>query len=146
MYLVSSCLAGINCRYNGSNSVDEDIKKLVEEGKAIPVCPEVFSGLKIPRQCCEIVICNGEKKVLTEDGKDLTKEFLEGAKKTLDIAKILNVEKAILQSRSPSCGYGTIYDGTFTGNLIEGYGFTAKLLEKEGIKIYTENNFKEEKW
>ncbi len=146
MYLVSACLAGINCRYNGSNSGHEAIKKLVEDGKAIPVCPEVLAGLPTPRKSCEMVMVDGEKKILTDDGEDITEAFIKGAEKTWKIAEILDVERAILQTRSPSCGYGIVYDGTFTGNLVEGNGFTAALLEEKGIKVYTENNFQEEDW
>lgn len=139
MYLVSACLAGVNCRYNGTNSVDPFIEKLVKEGKALPVCPEQLAGLPTPRACCEIVIDHiGTRKILTKDGQDFTKEFLEGAEKTLAIAKIINAKKAVLQSRSPSCGYSLIYDGTFSGNLKEGIGFTAELLVQNGIKVYTE--------
>lgn len=87
------------------------------------------------------------KKILTDDGEDITEAFIKGAEKTWKIAEILDVERAILQTRSPSCGYGIVYDGTFTGNLVEGNGFTAALLEeKKGIKVYTENNFQEEDW
>lgn len=139
MYLVSACLAGVNCRYNGTNSVDPFIEKLVMEGKALAVCPEQLAGLPTPRACCEIIIDpNGIRKIVTKDGQDLTKEFFEGAEKTLAIAKIINAKKAILQSRSPSCGYSLIYDGTFSGNLKEGIGFTAELLVQNGIEVYTE--------
>jgi len=141
MYLVSACLAGVNCRYDGSNSVNETIYKLVMEGKAIPVCPEQIAGLSTPRACCEIIIDeNGNEKIKSKVGEDFTKEFSEGAEKTLKIAQIIGVEKAILQSRSPSCGYGSIYDGTFSGNFKDGTGFTAELLIKNGIKVYTEND------
>lgn len=139
MYLVSACLAGVNCRYNGSNSADPFIEKLVKEGKALPVCPEQLAGLPTPRACCEIIVDkNGTTKIMTKEGQDFTKEFIDGAEKTLAIAKIINAEKAILQSRSPSCGYSIIYDGTFSGNLKEGIGFTAELLVENGIQVYTE--------
>ncbi|MCY6371328.1 DUF523 domain-containing protein [Clostridium ganghwense] len=141
MYLVSACLAGVNCRYNGGNSKHKTICELVKEGKAIPICPEQLSGLPTPRACCEIIIDeSGNKKIMSEGGQDFTKEFIEGAEKTLEIARIIGVEEAILQSRSPSCGYGCIYDGTFSGNFKEGYGFTAELLAKNGIEVYTEND------
>ncbi|MCY6484706.1 DUF523 domain-containing protein [Clostridium aestuarii] len=141
MYLVSACLAGVNCRYNGGNITNIVIQELVKQGKAIAICPEQLSGLPTPRACCEIVIAeNGNRKIATKDGQDFTKEFVEGAEKTLAIAKVIDVKKAILQSRSPSCGCGTIYNGTFTGNLKKGYGFTAELLIKNGIEVYTEND------
>lgn len=138
MYLVSSCLVGINCRYDGENNLNEKAAKLVKEGKAIPLCPEVLGGLDIPRDPAEIITDQkGNKKVLTEKAQDLTAQFRLGAEKTLEIAKILEVKKAVLQERSPSCGYGKIYDGTFSSNLISGNGLTAELLTKNGIKILT---------
>ena len=141
MYLVSSCLAGINCRYNGGNSEHRTIVKLVNQGKAIPVCPEQLAGLSTPRTSCEIVVCeNGGIKVISEDGQDFTKQFSEGAEKALAIAKSIGIKKAILKSKSPSCGCGLIYDGTFSGKLIEGNGLTAELLIKNDIEVYTENN------
>lgn len=141
MYLVSSCLAGVNCRYNGGNSEHKVIVELVKEGKAIAVCPEQLVGLPTPRACCEIVIDeNGNEKVISKDGQDFTKEFAEGAEKTLAIAKVIGVKKAILQSKSPSCGCGLIYDGTFSGKLIEGKGLTTKLLIQNNIEVYTEND------
>jgi uncharacterized protein YbbK (DUF523 family) len=112
----------------------------VKRGLAIPVCPEQLGGLPTPRVCCEIVIGeNGEKKIISKDGKDFTKEYVEGAEKTLAIAKIIGIKKAILQSRSPSCGYSRIYDGTFNGKLIKGNGLTAELLTQNGIIVYTED-------
>lgn len=141
MYLVSSCLAGINCRYDGRNSENKFVVELIKQGKAIPVCPEQLGGLPIPRICCEIAINkDGSKKVISKYGKDFTKEFLDGGEKTLAIAKITGIKKAILKSKSPSCGCGLIYDGTFSGNLIEGNGTAAELLIKNGIEVYTEND------
>jgi uncharacterized protein YbbK (DUF523 family) len=141
MYLVSSCLAGVNCRYNGSNSKNEFILQLVKEGKAIALCPEQLAGLPIPRPCCEIIIDeSGNKKVVGKDGQDFTKEFIEGAEKTLDIIKTIGIKKAILKSKSPSCGYGLIYDGNFSGKLIKGNGLTTEILINNGIKVYTEND------
>lgn len=141
MYLVSACLAGINCRYNGSDSANKAIQELVREGKAIAVCPEIIAGLPIPRACSEIIIAeDGNRKIVSKGGQDFTKEFIEGAEKTLEIAKTIGVEKAILQSRSPSCGYGLIYDGTFCGELKAGNGLTAELLVENGIEVYTEND------
>lgn len=140
-YIVSACFCGINCKYSGGNNKNEFIRKLVIEGKAFPVCPEVFGGLSTPRKPCEITIDeNGNKKILSKDGKDLTEEFKNGAQKTLQIAKILNIKKAILKSKSPSCGYKKVYDGTFSGKLKEGSGFAAQLLLDNGIKVYTEDD------
>ena len=141
MYLVSACLAGIHCRYNGTHTADQVIQKLVREGKAIPICPEVIGGLPTPRAASEIIIDKeGNRKVVSKDGQDLTNEFTKGAEKTLAIAKTLGVKKAILQSRSPSCGYGLIYDGSFSGKFKEGNRITAELLVKNGIEVYTYTN------
>ncbi len=143
MYLVSACLAGINCRYDGSNSKNDYVKKLVDDGKAIPVCPEVLGGLNISRPCAEMIVDrNDSKKIITEDGQDVTDEFMEGAKKTLDIAKTIGTKIAILKSKSPSCGHGTVYNGKFSGKLVAGNGVTADLLIKNGIKIFSEKNVK----
>jgi uncharacterized protein YbbK (DUF523 family) len=139
MYLVSSCLAGINCRYDGKNNLNKKVTELVKAGKAIPVCPEVLGGLPTPRDPSEIIVDEeGNKRVVTEKGKDLTAEFKLGAEKALQIAKILEAKKAILQQRSPSCGSWKIYDGTFSTNLISGSGLTAELLIAEGIEVLTE--------
>lgn len=141
MYLVSSCLAGVNCRYNGGNSENKVILELVKQGKAIAVCPEQLVGLPTPRSSCEIVVDeSGNEKVISKEGQDFTKEFIEGAEKTLGIAKVIGIKKAILQSKSPSCGCGVIYDGTFSGKLIKGNGLAAEMLIKNDIGVYTEND------
>lgn len=141
MYLVSSCLAGVNCRYDEKNNENKIILKLVKEGKAIPVCPEQLGGLPTPRVPCEIIMDeNSNKKIVNKDGKDLTKEFIEGAEKTLAIAKAKGIKKAILKSKSPSCGCGLVYDGTFSGTLVKGNGLTTELLIKNGFEVYTEND------
>lgn len=143
MYLVSACLAGIDCRYNGKNNENEKVVQIVKSGRAILVCPEQLGGLNTPRLPSEIVIVNGEIKVISTDGEDVTSEFLKGAEQTLKIAKMMNIKKAILKSRSPSCGYGKIYDGSFSKNLIDGNGITTELLERNGIKIFDENSLEE---
>jgi uncharacterized protein YbbK (DUF523 family) len=143
MYLVSACLAGANCKYNGSNNENKNIISLVKQGKAIPICPEQLGGLPTPRISCEIVCQDGEKRVINKDGQDCTKEFVEGANKTLAVAKALGIDKAILQSRSPSCGKGLIYDGTFAGRLINGAGLTAELLLENGFTVLTDKEYDE---
>ncbi len=143
MILVSACLAGVNCRYNGGSSEDKLIAELVRQGKAIPVCPELLGGLSVPRPSCELVR-DPEKshlRVLSRDGRDFTAEFTKGAKKALAVAKALGCEKAILKSRSPSCGCGLVYDGTFSGKLVSGNGLAADLLASHGIKVFSENDF-----
>lgn len=143
MYLVSACLAGINCRYDGENSGNKIIVDLVKQGRAIPVCPEQLGGLPTPRVSCEIVIDeSGDKKVVSKEKKDFTKQFTKGAEETLRISKAMGVKKAILKSKSPSCGCGLIYDGTFSGKLMKGNGLTAEALIKNGIKVYTDKDFK----
>lgn len=143
MYIVSSCLAGINCRYNGKSYENKEIINLVKEGKAIPLCPEQLGGLSTPRPPSEIVIDeNGNKKVITQDNIDVTKEFLLGGERFLKVAKALGIKSAILKSKSPSCGYKCIYDGNFSGNLIKGNGITCDLLLENGINVYSEDDFK----
>ena len=139
MYIVSACLAGIKCMYNGNSSENELVMKLIKEGNAIAVCPELLGGLKTPRTACEIIVDDkGIRKVVTSDGKDFTKEYEEGARKTLAIAKEKGIVKAILKSRSPSCGCGLIHDGTFTEAMVKGNGLTADLLLRNGIEVYSE--------
>lgn len=142
MYLVSACLAGINCRYDGQNTRVSGIEELVKSGKAIAICPELLGGLAIPRPSCEIIeFREGKGRVVSKEGKDFTSFFEAGAQKTLDIAKTIGITKAILKSKSPSCGYRKVYDGTFTRTIREGYGFTAGLLAANGIVVYTEEEF-----
>ncbi|AZQ64933.1 DUF523 domain-containing protein [Flammeovirga pectinis] len=136
-YIVSACLVGINCRYNGGCTHISKIEQLVVEGKALAVCPEELGGLPTPRNPVEIV--NGAVK--DKFGTDQTIAFNLGAQKTLEIAENANIKKAILQARSPSCGYGKIYDGSFTGNLIDGNGITSSLLEDNGFEVFTDQNW-----
>ena len=96
-YIVSACLVGINCKYDGLNNYNKKIEKLVYDGLAVPLCPEVLGGLSTPRVPSEIVTLDGIKKVISKEGIDVTSEFLLGAKRTLEIAKILNIKTAILQ-------------------------------------------------
>jgi Uncharacterized conserved protein len=137
MILVSACLAGFNCRYNGSNKENNKVIELVKNGKAIPICPEQLAGLPTPRKPVEGLI---NDKVYSEDGEDFTDIFLQGAKATLKLCKKYNIKKAILKSYSPSCGSEKIYNGKFDGTLTDGYGVTAKLLLENGIEIFTEND------
>jgi uncharacterized protein YbbK (DUF523 family) len=136
MDIVSACLCGINCKYNGKNNLNKDLKERVMRGELLPVCPEVLGGLSIPRMPCEIRI----GRVYAKDGRDVTEKFTDGARKTLAIAKAAGAKKAILKQRSPSCGCGKIYDGSFTGKIIEGDGITATLLKQNGIEILTDED------
>lgn len=139
MILVSACLAGINCKYNGGNNYNKKVFNLVKEGKAIPVCAEQLGGLTTPRVAAEICYIDGKRHVLTKTGKDVTEQFEKGAQEILELAKKLNITKAILKSRSPSCGKGKVYDGTFSGKLIDGNGILAELLIENGIEVITED-------
>lgn len=143
MIIVSSCLAGVKCRYDGNDNLVAEIKELVLSGKAIALCPEELGGLSTPRTPCEIVKEDNQLKVMTKDRVDCTAQFLLGAEKVAEIAKILDSKQAILKANSPSCGCGMIYDGSFTGEKIKGNGLTAELLSKQGVEIKNETNFKE---
>ncbi len=143
MYLISACLAGVNCKYDGGNNYNEDIMKLVKNGEAILVCPEQLGGLATPRYPSEVCIKNGVRKVFNNQGEDVTQNYERGAQETLELAKKLNIKKAILKARSPSCGCGLIYDGTFSKSKINGNGITAQLLLDNGFEIYNEENFKD---
>lgn len=147
MFLVSACLCGVNCKYNGGNNYNEKICKLYNEGKAVLICPETLGGLKTPRTPSEINKCNAKDvlkykgKVVNAKGEDVTEEFLFGAIKSLGIAKEMKCKTAILKSKSPSCGCGKVYDGTFTGKLVDGNGITAELLIQNGINVITDEEF-----
>jgi len=136
-YIVSACLCGEKARYDGKANTNEKIKQLVEEGKALPLCPEIEGGLPVPRHPCEIK----NNKVINNIGVDKTADFLKGAEKTLQLCKKYKIKKAILKEKSPSCGTRFIYDGTFTGTLIPGQGITAKLLRENGIRVVSDEEF-----
>lgn len=131
--LVSACLLGTNCKYNGENNYSEDIMEFLKDYEIIPICPEIMGGLQTPRPASEI---KGEK-VINILGADVTDNFQKGAEETLKLAKLLNVKKALLKAKSPSCGNGKIYDGNFNGNLIAGDGITTKLLKENNIEVIT---------
>ncbi|RDY29822.1 DUF523 domain-containing protein [Lachnotalea glycerini] len=135
--LVSACLLGIQCRYDGSGVMQEHIEGLKKEHNLIPVCPEIYGGLATPREAAERV----GNRVLTHSGKDVTKNYERGAKEILKLAKMLDCKYAILKERSPSCGMGKIYDGTFSGNLTDGNGVLAELLIKNGIQVVGETEY-----
>ncbi|WP_026073972.1 DUF523 domain-containing protein [Acetivibrio cellulolyticus] len=148
MLLVSACLLGINCKYNGGNNYNSDIIELMTKYKLIPVCPEQLGGCATPRLPAEILdgegqdVLEGMAKVIRKDGVDISGEFKKGAEEVLKIAQLLNVDLAILKARSPSCGAGNIYDGTFSGKLKKGNGVTAEILKSNGIKVITEEEIK----
>lgn len=127
--LVSACLMGENCKYNGGNNYSEKLQEFVKGHEVIMVCPEVMGGLSTPRLPSEIV----DDRVVNSGGEDVTSEFIMGAKKALEYSS--DVDMAILQSRSPSCGTNEIYDGTFSGNKIKGDGIFVRMLKEKGIKV-----------
>ena len=135
--MISACLLGVNCKYDGGNNrlPDETIGKLVSQYELIPVCPECYGGLTTPRTPSERL---GDR-VVSKTGVDVTAQFNKGAEAALYLARLFNVKTAILKANSPSCGSGTIYDGTFTGTLAGGDCVTADLLKAHGIKIMNEN-------
>ncbi|MFA6583441.1 MAG: DUF523 domain-containing protein [Elusimicrobiaceae bacterium] len=134
--LVSACLCGIKCRYDGSAFYCKGIEKLLKKYTVIPFCPELLAGQSIPRPPVEIV----KGKAQTCSGEEQTRQFKLGAKISLTLAKRFDVKKAFLKSGSPSCGCETIYDGTFSGKLIKGRGFTAGLFAKNGVKTFSERH------
>lgn len=145
--LVSACLLGTNCKYNGGNNLTPKLMELKKENIFIPVCPEESGGLLTPREPCEIQngmgkdVLEGKSRVINKTGDDVTESFILGAKETLALAKQHSCPLAVLKSRSPSCGCGVIYDGTFSGELIEGNGVTAQMLLDNEIVVMTEKDF-----
>ncbi len=137
VYGISACLAGFNVKYNGGNNLNEEIKKLFDDKKAIVFCPESAGGLKNPRVPSEII---GDG-VFSQELKDVTFEFKLGAEKSLHLFIENNIKKAIMKAKSPSCGKGQVYDGTFSHTLISGNGVTVDLLLENGIEIITENEY-----
>lgn len=134
--LVSACLLGVNCKYDGSNNDNEKVNEYIKDKEIIIICPEIMGGLTTPREPSEIL----SKKVISKSGKNVTINFKRGAEEALMLAQKFNVKKALLKSKSPSCGCGQIYDGTFSGNLIKGDGITTELLKKHGIEVITEKD------
>ena len=133
MIIVSACLAGYRCRYDGKIVPDEEIVASVKRGGAIPVCPEMMGGLPCPRVPAERT--TDGLRVVTREGNDVTEAFTSGAFEALRMAKLYGCETAILKAKSPSCGCGQIYDGTFSGTLREGDGVTAELFKENGITV-----------
>ena len=135
--LVSACLLGTPCRYDGKSKADARVLALAERYELIPVCPEVYGGLPTPRPPAER--CGD--RVLTEAGADVTAQYRRGAEAALQLARLYGCRAAILKANSPSCGSGTIYDGTFRHRRISGDGLTAALLKANGVQVYNEDTF-----
>lgn len=147
MILISACLCGVNCRHDGFIIENKLLKKLVSMRKAIPLCPEVLGGRGVPREPAEIIggtaedVINGKAKVIDASGKDITNEIITGVLYVVGAVKKMGIKSAILKTKSPTCGMGKIFDGTFSGKLIDGNGILAEALLKEHIKVYTEDNY-----
>ena len=149
--LISACLLGINCAWDATNKYrDERAVRLLEKDILIPVCPEQLGGLKTPRLPQEIQrgsgkdVLDGRCRVKNINGEDVTREFIRGANETLMIAKLLKVGQFIGKSRSPSCGCKHLYDGTFSGKAVDGDGVTTVLLKRNGIKVITEEDLRQQ--
>ena len=147
MIAVSSCLAGIECRYNGSHSLVEKIKGLVEQNRVLLICPELLGGFSTPRESAEIVggtgedVLDGNAKVIEKSGNDVTELYIKGAYKALSIIQEANVKYVVLKENSPSCGSTIIYNGEFSNTKIAGEGVTAVLFKRAGIKVISEEQF-----
>jgi len=133
--LVSACLLGSLCRYNEKGELHEGVRSLMEEALLIPVCPEIYGGLPTPRIPAE----RRGQQVIRKDGVDVTAQYQKGAEEAWKLAKLYGCRAAVLKERSPSCGCGEIYDGTYTRTLIPGDGTTAELLKSHGILVFGES-------
>lgn len=133
--LISACLLGVCCRYDGKSKPHPSVERWREKHTLIPVCGEIFGGLPTPRVSAER---QGER-VVTRDGRDVTAAYRRGAEEVLRLARFYGCQAAVLKERSPACGSGRIYDGTFTGTLTDGWGVTAALLREHGIRVMGES-------
>lgn len=146
MRMVSACLLGMRCAWDGEDRYkDKKVIELLKNEILIPVCPEQLGGLATPRILQEIEngtgddVLDGKSRIKNKIGQDVTQEFIKGAKEALKIARQYNIKEFIAKSRSPSCGCGFIYDGSFSGKLIKGDGITVALFKRNGIKVISEN-------
>jgi len=141
MKLVSACLLGVNCNFEAKNWLNPELREEFLRGELFPVCPEVLGGLSVPRVPAEIVggdgwdVLEGKAKVMNMEGVDVTVQFVEGAKLALQIGQAVGAKEALLIEKSPSCGCGKIFDGTFKEKFKAGDGVTAALLKKNGLKV-----------
>jgi uncharacterized protein YbbK (DUF523 family) len=149
LLLVSACLVGIPCQYHSGSCPHGLLQALAVQGHILSLCPEVLGGLPTPRPPAEIQggdgsdVLEGRARVVNIEGKDVTTEFLAGAQKALRVAHRWGIKEAILKARSPSCGVGQIYNGSFSGRLVEGDGVTAALLKRAGIIVISEEMWEE---
>lgn len=137
--LVSACLLGCACRYDGQSKPHSAVENLMKKHTLIPVCPEIYGGLPTPRPPSEIV---GDR-VISSEGRDVTDAYTRGAKEALRMAKQFRCTVAVFKAKSPSCGKGKVYDGSFSRTLRDGDGITAELLRKNGIFVYTEDEIED---
>jgi uncharacterized protein YbbK (DUF523 family) len=139
--VVSACLAGVACTHEAGAKTRDWAVRLVAEGRAVLVCPEVAGGLPIPRPAAEMRggdggdVLDGRARVVSEDGDDVTDNYVRGAEKARDAARAAGATLAILKARSPSCGCARVYDGTFSGMLKDGDGVTAAMLKRDGVNV-----------
>ena len=133
--LVSACLLGFDCKYNGKNNLREGLVDRFPNAEFIPLCAEQLGGLPTPRVPAEIVVVGSERRVLNKDGEDVTNNFVNGARQIVEYCKANGIGLALLKSKSPSCGKGLIYDGSFSGILVEGNGILTQMLLDEGIEV-----------
>jgi len=150
MKLCSACLLGLECRYDGKSNIEKASQKLIEEyrkGNLIPICPEQLGGLATPRSGARILsgkgedVLDGKSKLITDDGEDVTQQYIKGAFETLKIAKDLGIEEVILKQKSPSCGSAFTQGGEKERGAVEGNGVTSALLKRNGIKVVDEKSF-----
>ena len=134
--IISACLCGHLCRYDGARLEHPRLEVLAASGLALPICPELLGGLPTPRTPCELI----RGRACTAGGRDLTDMFIAGASRVLEIAGAHGIRAAILKERSPSCATSRIYDGSFSGRLIPGMGLTAALLHRNGFRLFNEDN------
>lgn len=137
--LISGCLLGVCCRYDGASKPHPLAQELAKQHELVPVCPEQLGGLATPRPPAE----RQGNQIIAKTGADVTEQYCRGAKEALKLYQLLSCDAAVLKERSPSCGSGEIYDGTFSGTLIRGDGVTAELLCAHGIPVYGESQIQE---
>lgn len=137
--LISACLLGCRCRYDGASKTQPLAESLAKRHELVPVCPEQLGGLATPRPPAE----RRGDRVVTEAGTDVTVQYRRGAEEALALCRMLGCHAAVLKERSPSCGHGQVYDGTFTGTLTAGDGVAAELLEQHGVAVYGESQIME---